>query len=37
MYAIFRQEGFFQDKEISNEDAIQKVSDIKIIMDKYKK
>lgn len=36
MYAIFRQEGFFQDKEISNEDAIQKVCDIKIIMDKYK-
>ncbi len=36
MYAIFRQEGFFQDKEISNEDATQKVCNIKNIMEKYR-
>ncbi|WGL61497.1 hypothetical protein QEJ31_07825 [Pigmentibacter sp. JX0631] len=36
MYAIFRQEGFFQSEVISDDVAIQKVCNLKYIMDRYK-
>lgn len=36
MYAIFRQEGFFQQTDISNNEAVKKVCDVKNILTKYK-
>ncbi|WP_158998857.1 lysozyme family protein [Pigmentibacter ruber] len=36
MYAIFRQEGFFQNENISDEAATQKVCNLKFFMDRYK-